>query len=220
MTIQNDLLYEIDWRIEEIALIKTNHLSVNISPKRCEIIRKYAAVSIYALLEGFVVNALRLYIDEINRNHVCRNSLDIRIVNEYLQNCFDIHTQRVKSKAQIALVRKLEDYYSADHHFLSKKVNTEANVNVKVINKLLSCYNLEIINNQKITNGLNKLLQYRNSIAHGETSINIDNDVICEFADIVTETMDLIYDSIMQGVEKKSYIRNEEESELNDEVDN
>lgn len=220
MTIQNELLYEIDWRIEEIALIKTNHLSVNISQKRCEIIRKYAAVSIYALLEGFVVNALRIYIDEINRQHVGRNLLDIRIVNEHLQNCFDIHTQRKQSKAQIALVRKLEDYYSAEHHYLSKKVNTEANVNLKVINKLLFCYNLELIDDQKITNGLNKLLQYRNSIAHGETSINVDNEVICEFADIVTETMDLIYDNIMKGVEKQSYLRNFDSTDLVDEVDN
>lgn len=207
MDLKNNIMHEIDWRVAELALIKTNHLSSNLSTLRCNVIKKYSIVAIYALFEGFIVQSMQLYINEINKMKISRNSLNIKIINNYLENTYNIHAQRVNEDKKMILIDELEFFFASKEIELSKKIETESNVNFKVLNKILNTYNLQPIDDKKINDGLNKLLKYRNSIAHGEVSVKVENTTICELTEVVVKTMDLVMDSIMLGFENKVFLK-------------
>lgn len=208
MTLKDNLMYEIDWRISELVLIKTNHLSSNLSVNRCNVIKKFSVVAIYAIFEGFIVQAFKTYVDAINKLELDWKLLHINILNYHLNKTYNIHREtRTKSEKQLNLIANLQCFFNSPKIELSKKIETESNINLKVLNKLFTNFNIENINDKKIENGLNKLLQYRNSIAHGENTLKVENDLIVELIDVVTYTMDLVADSLIDGFDNKSYLK-------------
>ena len=209
MTLKDDLMYEIDWRISELVLIKTNHLSNNLSATRRSVIKKFSVVAIYAIFEGFIVQAFELYVDAINKLKLDWKLLHINILNYHLDRTYGIHKEiRKKTEKQLDLVIDLQNFFNSPKVVLSKKIQTESNVNLKVLNKLLTNFNITNIGDKKVENGLNKLLQYRNSIAHGENTLKVESDLITELIDAVTYTMDLVADSLIVGFNNKSYLKN------------
>lgn len=207
MKIKDNLTYEIDWRIQELAYLKTNHLLNKISDTRKNVICKYSVVAIYALLEGFVVKSMQLYLCEINSLKLHKQEIDLKIINSYVSKEYKLHDLRVNIDKQVDLLTKLEVFYSNDIIILNNKIETEANVNLKVLNKILYTYNLELIDNNEIKDGLNKLLMFRNSIAHGEVALNVTNTIIQELSATVVKAMDLIMDRIIDGLKNKTYLR-------------
>lgn len=55
-------------------------------------------------------------------------------------------------------------------------------------------------------NKLSKLLQFRNSIAHGETSILVKIDHIVEFSTLVNNLMVEIYERIELGYNNSTFL--------------
>jgi hypothetical protein len=86
-------------------------------------------------------------------------------------------------------------------------VETKSNVNFKVVSYLLDRFNFEPISERKHQKNLNKLVFFRNSIAHGDNSLPVDQEVfeeICRtFVDVMTDTADVIISSY----EKKLFLK-------------
>ena len=81
------------------------------------------------------------------------------------------------------------------------------NINSDRLNKLLRELNFKEIEDRKIKDGLNKLLQYRNGIAHGENSYRVDENLLMEFIDTIIKTMDYVSDIICNGYDSKNYLK-------------
>ena len=111
MNLKSNLDDEIKWRIGELALIKTNHKSRNISMERRNVILKYSVVSIYALLEGFVVKAFDLFFSEINKRHHDKNEFEISIVGDYLDREMNLFNERKATNSKYKLVKSLESFF-------------------------------------------------------------------------------------------------------------
>lgn len=57
---------DIQWRMSELASLKSIPLRYNLLPHHKEMLIKYTIPSIYALWEGFVKNSFELYIMRIS----------------------------------------------------------------------------------------------------------------------------------------------------------
>ena len=81
------------------------------------------------------------------------------------------------------------------------------NINSDRLNKLLKELNFNVIEDRRIKDELNKLLKYRNGIAHGENSYRVEEDILMEFIDTIIRTMDYVSDIICNGFDSKNYLR-------------
>lgn len=202
---------EIDWRISEMALIKTNHKASHISKKRREILLKYSSVEVYALFEGFVAKAMAIYIDEINKLHIHRDGIQVRILSEYFQQELNLFDERKNGDKREKLIKELEAYFSKDIIELSREIYRGGNINLKKLNAILENYKIPTIDNRIIEGGLHKLLKYRNSIAHGEIGLKVNDAVLTEQIMCVTLAMDSIRDNMIYSFERKLFLRDAEE---------
>ncbi|WP_368246513.1 MAE_28990/MAE_18760 family HEPN-like nuclease [Clostridium paraputrificum] len=207
MSLYESLEQEIEWRIFELAILKTNHLSSNLSELRKNIIRKYSVISIYALYEGFVVEAFNIYKEQINLLKIPPNKLNTRIITYFMDNKYKLYEERSNFEKREQLTRELENIFFSNNIELNVKINTESNVNIKVLNKLLYSFNLETVEDSRLKDKVNKLLKFRNSLAHGEVVLKVTDDLIYEFTDTVTVLMDLIAERILDGYKRRTYLR-------------
>lgn len=207
MKLKDKLDNEIDWRITEMALIKTNHKTCNISDKRRQILLKYSSVEVYALLEGFVSKAFAIYVEEINKLNLHRKVLQESILSEYLQQKMQLFNERKYIDKKINLIVELEKYYELPVIMLSRDIHTGGNINLKSLNCLLKTYCILQIENKEIEKGLNKLLMFRNSIAHGEIGLIVDDEILTELIYYVTLTIDYIRDNIIYSFQHELFKR-------------
>ena len=207
MSLYESLEQEIEWRIFELAILKTNHLSSNLSELRKNIIRKYSVISIYALYEGFVVEAFNIYKEQINLLKIPPNKLNTRIITYFMDNKYKLYEERSNFEKREQLTRELENIFFSNNIELNVKINTESNVNIKVLNKLLYSFNLETVEDSRLKDKVNKLLKFRNSLAHGEVVLKVTDDLIYEFTDTVTVLMHLIAERILDAYKRRTYLR-------------
>ncbi len=85
------------------------------------------------------------------------------------------------------------------------KVQTKSNVNLEVVNNLLTSFGLEVLPDS-YEGGLNKLLNFRNKIAHGEKAITVKDDHITEFTQLINDLMVDIATRIEEGLTNKTYL--------------
>lgn len=202
-SIEEDTLY----RKSELTLLKKNCYMSSITDNRLNIIIKYTPVAIYSIFEGYFVNTMEFFIDYINRQNYERKKLKDSILSKELEVKYDAFTIRNNKRKRIEHLNNLETFYSNENLILSKELNTKSNVNLKIVNDVFEVYGVQSINNKDIEGKLNKLLKFRNSIAHGEYSIKVTLSDINEFVQCIDIAIDLIYDNILIAFNEKCYLK-------------
>lgn len=182
------LIEELNWRIEEISIIKKFLYSQVPDITNQRVFLKYSIVALYALWEGFVNSTFGLYIQKLNRLSINTNRYQKSIITNDLDNKYQIGNNRTDFNKRIELTTHLYNYFNVPL-ILSTKIPTKSNVNFKVINNLLSIFHIEKIGSTKLQRGLDKLLFFRNNIAHGDFSISIDNSLFNNLSLIVIDLM-------------------------------
>lgn len=180
---------DIKQRVEEIAVIK-EIISRTLSSQQ-SILRKYTIPVFYSLWEGYVKESFEFYIKEIN-------SLDEKY-SKKLKNLSIDFNQREQCINDIRQALKNNEME------LPVTVSTESNVNLKIVNKLLSRFNLEKLPEERFKKRLDDFLKFRNRISHGETRIPIEQSHIDEFSRLVIELMDEIFLKMSEGYAQKTY---------------
>lgn len=87
---------------------------------------------------------------------------------------------------------------------ISSKIPKHSNVSFKVINEILIRFGLSSLQ-QSFENKLDKLLLFRNKLAHGDQSLPIKKEHIEEFSLLVQELMYELLLRIEDGYVKKSF---------------
>lgn len=197
---------EIEWRIAELGIIKANTTIKNLSERRKEVIIKYSVMAIYSLFEGFVVKSFQEYINQINKKKIKRKELNIKLITYHIDSKYKLNDKRSNRSSKESFVTELNNFFCKEKIELDRKIATQSNVNMKVLNNLLYSFNLELIESNELEGKLNKLLKFRNSLAHGETSLRVDSEIIQTFTDTVVILMDLINDRIIDGIILEKYL--------------
>ena len=174
--LQEMLMAEREWRIRELSLCKKLPF-MYMQPLFRQHLSSYwrfCVPMIYAHWEGYVVAAIKLVIDYINDLHITYSSAPqylIRLDNKerfgYLQgNCTFKQQDRF-----------LKEFLNAQFQGIKierSSISANSNLNFDQLKKMLSYLDLAlsptIIANKDT---IEKLVWYRNSIAHGENCISV-----------------------------------------------
>ncbi|MGE1103394.1 MAE_28990/MAE_18760 family HEPN-like nuclease [Peribacillus simplex] len=200
-----ELSLEVEWRISEISMIKSIPYLYRVTEHHKEVLQKYLIPAIYALWEGFVVKSFEIYIKKLNELNLKLDELHPCILAHDLDIKKGLKDGRTSGQKQVEFTLDLKEYFSSDIS-LSGKVPTKSNVKYKTINSILERFNLEKFPKNFYEFGLTKLLKYRNDIAHGENSLNVDKETVLELSDVVVRCMDKLSDILVDGMRNKSYL--------------
>lgn len=202
----DEIKLDIEWRMSELASLKTIPLRYGLSKYHAELLTKYAIPSMYALWEGYVKKCFELYIDYINSLEL--DSSDIHL--NLLTHSFSTEDKLALENPRMSFIKKREfiEFYQTktkEKFTISKKIPTKSNVDFEVINELLERFNLEKLPKNIYEKKLKKLLRFRNSIAHGEISIPVKNENLTEFSMLINELLVEIFERIENGSKGQTF---------------
>lgn len=202
----DEIKLDIEWRMSELASLKTIPVRYRLSGHHSELLTKYAIPSIYALWEGFVKRSFELYIDYINGLKLNSNEIHINLFT----HSFSTEAKLALENPRMSFAKKKEfiEFYqkkSKDKFTIPQKIPTKSNVDFEVINDILERFNLLKLPKETYETKLKKLLRFRNSIAHGEISIPIKNDNLSEFSMLINDLMVEIFERIENGQSHETF---------------
>lgn len=182
-----EIIADIDWRVSELATLKSIPIRYNFNSYHKEVHFKYAIPAIYAIWEGFIKNTFVIYSNYINDFQIKRHEISLPLLTHQLDSECDFNNPRNNFEAKQKLVDLIDNLLS-DVIIIKPSIPTESNVNYKVLCKILQRYCIPSISDD-YEKGLNKLLRFRNMIAHGENSVTVDSSHIHEFVSLVENLM-------------------------------
>jgi hypothetical protein len=192
---------DINWRVSEISNIKTIPHRYNLLETHRKTLILYSVPSLYALWEGYVKNTFQLLTTYLNNLEIQPRSIHINILTHAIENECQLGNERKHFDKKIGLVESALNIYDTSLN-IKQGIPTESNVNYKVVNKVLERFNIKFLD-CKYEKPLNRLLLFRNKIAHGENSIQVNKQDIDDFSFL---TENLMYDILILI---EDYIKNE-----------
>lgn len=204
--LEQELLYEIDWRTNELSIIRTIPILCNCNDEQIKVLERYSVVAIYSVWEGFVVKSFNLYIREINSLNLTYNDLNLNILTHDIFTKYDLTEEQKKHFTnKCRFISNIIEYSKLPVN-ISSSIPTESNVNFEVINQILKHFYLDELSEKEFKPGLKKLLYYRNNIAHGECSLVVDKELIQYFTSTVINAMHEVTTRIIDGFNNKKYL--------------
>jgi hypothetical protein len=200
-----EILADIEWRISELATLKSIPIRYSFRPDHKELHIKYSIPAIYAIWEGFVKNCFTIYSQHLNTLSLKRSEIASALLTHQIDSECDFQNPRQNFDSKQRLV-ELIDGLLTETIIIKPSVPTESNVNFKVLNKILERFCINQIED-KYDRGLNKLLRFRNTIAHGENSITVDMTHVTEFVSLVESLMLDIVINIQTSERNRTYKR-------------
>lgn len=202
--IESKINYEINWRTDEISIVKTVPFLFNFSSEQREVLKKHSIPIFYSLLEGFVVEAFSIYTREVNNLKLSKDEICINMLVHSIDMKHKLKQPRTDFEKQIDFIQEIDTYLKGSIE-LSVNVPTESNVNYKVINNLCRRYNLQLISEDPHKKRLDRLLFFRNKLSHGDHSIPVRQSDIDEMSLTVISSMHEISNRLLDGFRQKSY---------------
>lgn len=194
---------DINWRISQIADLKTIPLRYEMKIEHQNILIFYSVLSIYAIWEGYINKTFELLNNFLNQLNLNYANVHFNIITHSVDNKCNLNNARKDFKAKIKLVDEINKILDTPF-IINAGIPTKSNVNWKVTNKILERYNIHPLDN-KYENILNKLLFFRNKIAHGENSIQVKREHVDEFSILVQDVMSDVMLNIKDYIENKKY---------------
>lgn len=208
MTVQSlreALVFERDWRMKEMEFCKKIPFLYANSNFRQHLNRfwRICVPIIYSHWEGFVVMATKSIIDYINYMQIPYHKapkhmilLDNKARFGYLQGNCTLEQQ----------TRFLNEFFQAQAKgiYIDRGlISASSNLNYTQLGKMLAHFNIThskvLASNKKY---IEKLVWYRNSIAHGENSISVTQKDIEDFINSIIKCIDEIIIILLQYIEE------------------
>lgn len=202
--LQSLLCCELDALQSKMYRCKTVHLRYSMLPEhKCFLLRQ-SVLGIYAEWEGFVKKSIALYLQEINRECVPFFKLHDHYISYQTDSVVRFKFPKTDFGVITKLSRSLYELYQGPVVF-STEVNTESNANLKVTNTILGKLCLKCLD-KKYEGSLNKLIKFRNSIAHGDEGIPVAQSDIDGFTLLVQDLATDFTLSISEGFQNRVYL--------------
>ncbi len=183
---------------------KTVHLRYSMLPEHRQFLLRQSILGIYAEWEGFIKKSIALYLQEINKEHIPFSRLHDYYISYQTDNIAKFKSPKTDFGTIAKLSRNLYDMYQGPVVF-NTGVNTESNANLKVANSILKKLCLECLSSEYEV-PLNKLLKFRNSIAHGDEGIPVRQNDVDSFTLLVQNLATDFVLSVNEGFQSKVYL--------------
>ncbi len=211
--LEQEIRSDIDERQKLMLQIKTLYLRYRLNEKDEKMFLIYSIPAVYAIWEGFIQNTFKAYIQELNKLELTVDTICKPILIHHLESKFPQFREYPKhtNSRKVSFFDNLNQFYIEKTIDISTIVNTESNVGFKVLKNLLEKFNLDPIPDYpeprySLSQELEKLLKIRNAVAHGQDSVVVNREDLEGSIELVNRLMDLVFEKIIDGFEKKSYL--------------
>ncbi len=214
---------ELAWRQDELRFLN-NQIELLEGDAEKKKLRRAALLMIYAHFEGFTKFSFDLYITTINNENLeCRdvtatilacsfNDLFEALRNpesksNIFKNALPDDTKLHRFARSVHFLEDLDTKLSLKVKIPGSIIDTESNLKPQVISKLLFSIGLDHKLFEDKNPTINRLLNKRNKIAHGESRAGIEED---EFNTLFTLSIDILNEvksRIMQCLTTKQYLK-------------
>lgn len=188
------------WRDGEFAKFKVNAANVD------EILWcRMCIPMIYAHWEGYVVSSLKVLIQHLNNLSLSPRNVPTNLVVISLGDSYRSLSGKQSFKQRIEFTDKFSTLYKASLKFATK-IDTKSNLKSDVLEELCEMFGFNYGRFKDCTPDIDRLVNIRNSIAHGENSIKPDMANVLKYIDSVVHAIDMFTDEIGRFVEQEEYL--------------
>ena len=191
------------WRDGEFAKFKARAISTdeNLWCRMC-------IPMIYAHWEGFVVSSLKVLIEHLNTLELCPDKIPTKLVVVGLGDAYKTLSGKQSFEQRIDFTDKFKFLFQKSIKF-KKKIDTKSNLKSDVLKELCTMFgfNYDAFSDQ--VSDIDRLINIRNSIAHGENSIVPDVDNVTKYIDSVNNAMDILVNEIDQFLTNEEFLLQE-----------
>lgn len=188
-----------------------------LSSRHQEILSIQSISMIYSIWEGFVQKSFNLYIDELNKTQTDLEKYRDEIVIYHMENSFkQFKEYPAKTNKKARFFASLREFHLDKSCTISRVVDTESNVGLDVLNKLLTRFALEPFPdhwatyahpNPNLRDSLKLFLKLRNEVAHGcDLTSSIDQGMYDRFKKMVIDLMWEVRTKMIIGLRDSSYL--------------
>ncbi|MDD1428064.1 MAE_28990/MAE_18760 family HEPN-like nuclease [Dolichospermum sp. ST_sed9] len=217
--LEQEIMSDIEERRELMSRLRLLYVRYGFSPRDEQLFLYHSIPIIYSIWEGFIQTAFKIYVQELNKleltiDQVCDSIIIYHI--EYTFPQFKQYPDPNNFQDKVKFFNRLGMFYKTNPLIIRENISTESNVGFKVLNRILSNFNLDKILNYpepgsgySLANELDKFfLDTRNKVAHGETgSIVVKREDLERAIKLVDKLMDLVFDRIKTGFINRSYLK-------------
>lgn len=203
LQLMHDLIEEIQeenrWRDGELAIFKQNPQKVD-----NELWNRMCLPMIYAHWEGYVVNSLKLLIGHLNDLELSPNEVPTKFVVLGLGNSYNSLSGKQSFEQKIDFTNRFKELFQKALKF-TKEVDTKSNLNSKVLKELCSIFGFDFESFKNVTSDIDRIVTFRNRIAHGENSIVPESEGIEKYILSITAATDVLLTEIDDFVSNENY---------------
>lgn len=196
----HEILESNAWRDGEFAKFKANQSKVDPT-----LWNRMCVPMIYAHWEGFTVSALRILLGHLNSLNLEPKDVTTNIVVIGLGDHYQTLSGKQSFQQKVAFTDKFSKIYREKLTF-TEKISTKSNLNSKILRELCENFRFRYEVFSNCIQDIDRLVNIRNAIAHGENSIIPDVENIKKYIDSVTKAMDFLTNEISSFLEKKDFL--------------
>jgi len=201
---ETEIQQDIDWRLNEISIIRMLPHNSHLKGYQKELIIKYSTVAIYALWEGFVITILSLYIRKINEKGLDHKNIHLSLITHDVDIKMQLQDARQHFETKKKFVNEMHNYFNSP---LSIAVSIPVdNVNLKQLNSALLRLNIPLMD-IAYKPRLDKLVMIRNDVAHGENSIKTSLALVDELRSTVLDAINDLAIIVIDAYKDQQYLK-------------
>jgi len=198
--VTEEILAANEWRDSEFAKLRTNQHGVD-ERLWCRL----CIPMIYAHWEGFVVTSLRILIEHLNKMDLATSAVQTRLVVIGLGDTFRTLSGKQSFDQRSAFIEKFRALLNSSLR-IAKKIDTKSNLKSDVLLEICGMYGFKFDRFADVTGDIDRLVNIRNSIAHGENSFVLSQENVETYASAVVTAMDIFREEIDDFLDREAYL--------------
>ena len=183
----DEILDDIDWRVAEMATLKVIPIRYRFTATHEILHIKYSIPAIYAVWEGFVKTAFTIYTNHLSSLNLRRSEISLNLLTHHIDTFCQLQNPRTNFETKKRIVSDLDVLFMETIN-LVPEIPTESNVNYKALCSIHDRFCVDKID-EKYKKGLDRLLFFRNKIAHGENALRVEMKDVSGFIKLVEDLM-------------------------------
>lgn len=188
------------WRDGELAIFKQNPQKVDAT-----LWSRMCLPMIYAHWEGYVVNSLKLLIGHLNSLDLCPNQVPTKLVVLGLGDRYKSLSGKQTFEQKIEFTNNFKELFENALKF-KKEVDTKSNLTSKVLKELCTVFGFDFDAFKDVIFDIDRIVIFRNRIAHGENSIIPEAEGIEKYILSITTATDILLAEIDKFVSNENYL--------------
>ncbi|WP_336777563.1 MAE_28990/MAE_18760 family HEPN-like nuclease [Pantoea sp. USHLN256] len=188
------------WRDGEFAKFKINPNEVD-----SQLWARMCVPMIYAHWEGFVVSSLKMLLKHLNALNLRPTQIPTKLIVVGLGDYYRTLSGKQSFSQRCDFTDRFHNLLSDTIKFKTK-VETKSNLKSEVLNELCQMFDFEFKKFKEVNPILDRLVQVRNCIAHGENSIIPSQQNIEDYIKAVQDGVDILIGEIDNYLTHQNYL--------------